>query len=483
MVPQKISSKIGEHSKWTRSAKRKWFLVLLYGTCACYAARTAMPLTVSAVSKMEAWNKKEAGTVLSSFFWGYTLTQVLGGYLSDRIGGDIILLIAGLAWSLITFLHPQIIWIFSDHSWSVNTLCLFRVLMGACQGVHFPALASISTRYLNEKQRAGFLATLMAGSSIGCLFTGTIGTFMLRTFGWPSVFYAVGVFSLAWLCIMHHVMKSSHPNRVVVVSVNEELLPVKPQSSRPSDAEPVPWKIYLLSPAVWASILSHTCANYSWFLLLSWLPTYFYESFPGAEDWLFNVLPWLAHIPATIFVAKLSRWMIEKGVAVVTTRKIMECTCQFTQAILFYFITQVNDFHIALLIMCIAVASNAFHVSGSVVNPQDLAPKHAGSIYGLQNMAGAIPGFLGVYLAGFILETTKSWDMVFRLASIMSIFGWYIVWRCFLSRFKFVRELLGTVSDGTPAEEHGVLDIPSKDIPNAHKGYCPNHNQLHLFHE
>ena len=27
--------------------------------------------------------------------------------------------------------------------------------------------------------------------------------------------------------------------------------------------------------------------------------------------------------------------------------------------------------------------------------------------------------------------------------------GWYIVWKLFLSRFKFVRELLGGVSDST----------------------------------
>jgi len=28
--------------------------------------------------------------------------------------------------------------------------------------------------------------------------------------------------------------------------------------------------------------------------------------------------------------------------------------------------------------------------------------------------------------------------------------GWFLVWKFFLSRFKFVRELLGTVSDNIP---------------------------------
>ena len=48
------------------------------------------------------WSKTEVGTVLSSFFWGYALTQVLGGYLSDRFGAERVLLAAGLGWGLVT---------------------------------------------------------------------------------------------------------------------------------------------------------------------------------------------------------------------------------------------------------------------------------------------------------------------------------------------------------------------------------------------
>jgi ACS family sodium-dependent inorganic phosphate cotransporter-like MFS transporter 9 len=55
------------------------------------------------------WSKTEVGTVLSSFFWGYALTQILGGYLSDRFGAERVLLAAGLGWGLVTvrtkFIH------------------------------------------------------------------------------------------------------------------------------------------------------------------------------------------------------------------------------------------------------------------------------------------------------------------------------------------------------------------------------------------
>ena len=69
---------------WTRKEKYAWFFTLLFGTSAAYACRTTMPLVAPACAKSLEWSKTEVGTVLSSFFWGYTLTQILGGYLSDR---------------------------------------------------------------------------------------------------------------------------------------------------------------------------------------------------------------------------------------------------------------------------------------------------------------------------------------------------------------------------------------------------------------
>ena len=37
--------------------------------------------------------------ILSSFYWGYTLTQVLGGRLSDRHSGEMVQWLFGLGWS------------------------------------------------------------------------------------------------------------------------------------------------------------------------------------------------------------------------------------------------------------------------------------------------------------------------------------------------------------------------------------------------
>lgn len=60
-----------------RHEKRLWFFTLLSGTCMLYSTRTTMPLLVPSVAAELKWTKTDSGTVLSSFFWGYTLTQVI----------------------------------------------------------------------------------------------------------------------------------------------------------------------------------------------------------------------------------------------------------------------------------------------------------------------------------------------------------------------------------------------------------------------
>ena len=46
------------------------------------------------------------GFVMSTFFFGYILTQIAGGILADRYGGDYMLLMSSLVWSISTMLIP-----------------------------------------------------------------------------------------------------------------------------------------------------------------------------------------------------------------------------------------------------------------------------------------------------------------------------------------------------------------------------------------
>lgn len=67
-----------------RSLARKWIVMLFMGTCFLYCARMAMPVCAVSMAATFHWSKIDSGLVLGGFFWGYCLTQILGGHVSDR---------------------------------------------------------------------------------------------------------------------------------------------------------------------------------------------------------------------------------------------------------------------------------------------------------------------------------------------------------------------------------------------------------------
>lgn len=125
-----------EHKKFLsfRRERQKWFLSLLCGTCLIYATRTSVSLLIPVISQEKNWSKSDSGIILSSFFWGYTLTQVVSGYISDKIGGQRILWISALGWSTTTFFMPEIIEFFSGDGTSVLLVAAIRMINGAFQG-------------------------------------------------------------------------------------------------------------------------------------------------------------------------------------------------------------------------------------------------------------------------------------------------------------------------------------------------------------
>lgn len=242
-----------------------------------------------------------------------------------RFGAERVLLTAGLVWGLLTFWFQNII------AWSspdLRPVVFARVLLGAAQGVHFPALASISSRNLNSKDRSFFFSATTAGGALGTLLTGTVGSYMNETFGWPSVFYTIGFIGLSWVAVLKlYAMNLTSQKRTIVGMASVFSL------SGSSSESQVPWLTYLKSPALWACVFCHFCQNNCFFILLSWLPTYFHDNFPEARSWIFNVVPWLLMVPGIGVASYLTNKLTAKGYSVASTRKISEATCMITEAL------------------------------------------------------------------------------------------------------------------------------------------------------
>jgi len=63
-------------------------------------------------------------------------------------------------------------------------------------------------------------------------------------------------------------------------------------------------------------------------------------------------------------------------------------------------------------------------------NISEIAPKHAGRLFGLSNTFGCFSGIAGVSIAGFIVEKTGSFETIFLTTAALNAIG-TIVWQLF----------------------------------------------------
>ncbi len=76
----------------------------------------------------------QQGLVLGCFFWGYPVFQIVGGYLSDKIGGEQVMYRAALVWGLVTIMTPHIAYMYPSKQASVYSMAFLRFLLGLTQG-------------------------------------------------------------------------------------------------------------------------------------------------------------------------------------------------------------------------------------------------------------------------------------------------------------------------------------------------------------
>ncbi|XP_041654978.1 solute carrier family 17 member 9-like [Cheilinus undulatus] len=399
-----------DQNLWPRHLAQKWIPMLFMGTCLLYCARMAMPICAVTMATSFHWTKIDSGLVLGGFFWGYCFTQILGGHISDKVGGERVLFISAVSWSLITAGTPLLAKL-GSHTLALMTMA--RFLMGLLQGVFFPSLASLCSQRVVEGERGFLMSTMNSGSFLGTLLAGGMGSLMLDSYGWESIFYSIGFLSGLWALLVWQCFLKGE------VSLKQ----MEPSVDSQWSLSRTRFLSLFKEPAVWAMVFAHMCICSTSYTLLSWLPTYFKESYPQAKGWVYNVIPWFCAIPSALCGGYVSDFFISQGYSVAAVRKIMQFFAMGVSSIFIMPLSGVVSFPSAVIFISATVGLTTFSSGGVSVNVQDLTPSCAGALFGFMNMLGAFMGLLMVSLSGYLIEVTLSWAWVFSLITLVNATG------------------------------------------------------------
>jgi len=159
----------------------------------CYADRAVMSVASVAMRDEFAWSSLEQGAVMSAFYYGYCATMTAGGRAADVRGAKGVMAIGAATWSAATCATPAaaargFIW-----------LLISRAVMGAGEGVCFPAAHVAIARVVPQERRSTAIAGVTAASYVGAAFAFAFAPGIIERFGWEYAFYAFGASMVLWV--------------------------------------------------------------------------------------------------------------------------------------------------------------------------------------------------------------------------------------------------------------------------------------------
>ncbi|KAG1327102.1 putative anion transporter 6, chloroplastic [Cocos nucifera] len=412
----------------------------------CNMDKVNLSIAIIPMSHQFGWNSSTAGLVQSTFFCGYALSQLPGGWLAKLFGGRKVLEVGVLAWSLATILVPFV-------AGFMPGLVLSRILVGVGEGVSPSAATDLIARSIPLQERSRAVAFVFGGLSVGSILGLLLAPPLIQNFGWESVFYIFGFLGIIWCLVFELVKEGRSPFdgeylfglRKGPSGISSSLsTSVYARNSWSSSLKElgnslmdVPWKAFFKSPAVWAMIYVHFCGSWGHYTCLSWLPTYFSEELDlnlTEAAWV-SILPSLGSILITSIAAPFADNLISSGVETTVVRKICQTIAFMSPAVCM----TLSSLDLGLppweivAFLTSGLALSSFALSGLYCTHQDISPEYASILLGITNTVGAVPGIVGVALTGYLLDLTHSWSISLFAPSIFFYLTGTVVWLVFAS--------------------------------------------------
>ncbi|XP_068914548.1 sialin-like [Tenebrio molitor] len=369
------------------------------------------------------WDEYTQGVILSSFFWGYLISHVPGGVLSQQFGGKNVMGTGLLISAILTLIFP---WLIQRSRGTIGIVIVARVVMGMGQGVLYPAINAILGQWVPARERAGIASVTYAGAHLGTVFTNVVSGFLISTTkDWASVFYLFGCLGLVWN-FLWMLLCYSYPDLHPCMTDKEREFLLEELGERvDSDTKTIPWRDILTSMPVWSLIVGQWGHDWGWYVVSTDLPKYMHSvlRFNIAENGLWSSLPFLIMGFMTIAFGHSSDWLINRKFLTVTAaRKTFSLIGHMGPAVFMISASYSGcnrTLVVALFTLSLAVMS--FHYTGMKLNALDLSPNYSGTLMGLVNGFGVFAGMLAPYIIGILTpeQTLQEWRIIFWLTFVI----------------------------------------------------------------
>ena len=358
--------------------------------------RMAINMTIPFIRDELQVGPEQIGWILSAFFLGYSLFQIPGGMLADRIGPRKVILAALAWWSVFTALTGVV--------GGLVSMLAVRFLFGIGEGIFPAAVWKVISNWYTKKNRSTANSVILSSVAFGPAISSLLLASLLPILGWRASFYALGGAGVVCvLCAWLYITNSIQDNPNVSREEREEF--ERDSHSQAANSEQTLEKAsfgeLLASPSIWVLFFVALIYNLTMYGWLNWLPTYLLEvkKLSLQRTGFVGALPFLCGGIGCMLAGYVSdRWFRGR-------RKYLVFGCQALGGVCLYLFTRIEAPVPYMIAQCIA-GFLLFMAAGAIwALPMILVPTRLmGSGAGFINTGGQIGGFLTNILIGYVIK-------------------------------------------------------------------------------
>jgi ACS family D-galactonate transporter-like MFS transporter len=401
--------------------RRRWRIAFLlaFGVVVAFFDRVNLSVSQTSLNVSFGISTVAFGYLSSAYNGTYALMQIPCGLLLDRFGVRRIGRIGALLWSIASFGAAV--------STGVSGFVAARFLLGVGESPTFPGNAKAIGYWFPARERSLAMAITDSAAkfstAIGVPFLGIL----LLHFGWRWSFAATGFISLFYFGLFWRVYRN--PSEDGGLSDAERQLigqgSAQPEGKSIAGQRASLW--YLLSqPKVYGLALGWGAYNYTFFLLLAWLPSYLLLSLhlDLLHSVFYTSVPWLF---ATFTDLAIGGWLVDALIARGWNSNTVRQTVLIGGTLLGLGILGTAGARspaAALFWISISLGGLAAAAPVAWTVPSLIAPRESvGTIAGIANLAGQIGGISAPIITGYIVSATHAFSSAFVTATIVLMFG------------------------------------------------------------
>lgn len=401
--------------------RRRWMIGALLGVGILINYLDRISLSVAAPQLRTEFHLSpaEVGVFLSAFFWSYSLLQVPAGMLLDRLGPRPIGRWGALLWSAASLLTAV--------AGGFGGIFAARVLLGVAEAPAFPACAKATGYWFPRRERALATALFDAAAKFSNVIGVPLVAWVVVAFGWRWGFGVTAALSFAYFAAYWALYRD--PGADPRLSAAERRYIVEGGATPEGSASGGAFTMfgYLLTRAkVWGLTLGFAAYGYSFYLFLTWLPSYLVQAMHmdilrSAE---YTAIPWLVATCADLLVGG---WLIDRLVGSGHDESRVRKSVLIAGMVLglaVFGATQTTSPGWAITWISIALGGLAAAAPVGWSLPSLIAPKGGvGTVGGIMNFVNNLMGAAAPIATGIIVGSTHSFGNAFVVAGVILLVG------------------------------------------------------------